>query len=209
MLNKTLSLLLVFSLAFNIAFVGMWVYNRSTRVPPQAAAAGPSADAGPTPLPAPPSWQQLSLRGPQERQISQAWREVQQKVEAINAETHQQREKLVELLAADKLDQEAIAACQKRIEANQQAARQLVLEQMVKTRDALTPEQRANWMRMMKAAGQRYARRRRPLGLRPNAPEGPRHEPPASPAAPPKETSQRQNPRGSSRLTVLCLEVWR
>lgn len=204
MLNKALSLLLIFSLAFNIAFVGIWVYNRSTHVPSPAPAPDPRADAARPPMPGPPSWQQLSLRGPQERQITQGWREAHQKFEAVNAEMRKEREKLFDLLAADELDQEAIAACQQRIEAGQQAARQLVLEQMVKTREALTPEQRTNWMRMMKAAGQRHTRRRRQAGPRPGGPGGPRREAPVGPREPRRGALQQQNPRGSNDLFILC-----
>ncbi len=204
MLNKTLSLLLIFSLAFNIAFAGIWVHNRSTGAPSPAPAPGPPTDAARAPMPGAPSWRQVGLRGPQERQITQGWREAHQKIEAVNAQTHEQREKLFDLLAADELDQEAIATCQQRIEAGQQAARKLALEQMVKTRETLTPEQRARWMRMMKAAGQRHSRRRRQAGPRPGGPERPRREAPGSSREPRRGASQQQNPRGSIKLFILC-----
>lgn len=158
MFNKALSLLLIFSLAFNIAFVGIWVYNRTSRRPPRAGlragrAPGPAQAAVP-----PPPWAQLDLQAPQQNKMSRDWAEVYQKIEALNADGRQLREQLLDLLAAEKLDPEAIRACQQRIDQVQEQVRRLVVEQMLRTRDALTPEQRARWVRMMKAAGQRRGR---------------------------------------------------
>jgi len=158
MFNKALSLLLIFSLAFNIAFVGIWVYHRTTRRP-QRAALLPGQAPGRSPAAvSPPAWAQLNLHAPQQRKMAQDWAEVCRKIEALNAEGRQLREQLLDLLAAEKLDAEAIRACQQRIDQIQEEVRRLVVDHMLKTRDALSPQQRARWVRMMKAAGRRRRR---------------------------------------------------
>lgn len=174
MFNKILSLLLIFSLAFNIAFAGMWVYHRRTARPPRPGLMpGPRFGGQPPQGLRRPPWAQLNLRAPQERKISEGWGEVRQKVEALNADVRKQRELLLDLLAADELDREAIVAREQQIEAVQEEVRQLVVEQMLKTRDALSPPQRMQWIRMMKTAGRRRGRGGRQGGSLQGPPSGP------------------------------------
>lgn len=175
MLNKALSLLLIFSLAFNIAFVGIWVYNR-TAPRPRGAPRTVRPEGLPSSAAPQRPWAQLKLQAPQERKVMQDWAEVYRKIETLNAEGRQLREHLLDLLAAEQLDAEAIGACQQRTDQIQAQVRGLVVEQMLRTRDALTPEQRARWVRMMKAAGRRR-------GRGPWAGDAPREVPPA-PAGP-------------------------
>ena len=189
MFNKALSLLLIFSLAFNIAFVGMWVYNRTTRRPPRAALPPGQAPGRSPAAVSPRPWAPLNLQAPQQRKMTQDWAEVCRKIETLNAEGQQSREQLLDLLAAEKLDAEAIRACQQRIDETQEQVRRLVVDHMLRTRDALSPQQRARWVRMMKAAGQRRGRGQWSGDSR--------REPPARPPGP--TGGMRQQRRGMRR----------
>jgi len=145
MINKALALILIFSLAFNIAFAGMWVYNRTRPAPqpPQMVAqpGGPEPKQGP--------WQQLGLRPEQLRQVMGEWRQLRQRIEAAEAEVRRQRARLFQLLQANELDEQAVRETRAQMEAAQQRVRDLVFDQMFSLRQRLTPEQRRRWVEMM------------------------------------------------------------
>jgi len=146
MINKALALILIFSLAFNIAFVGIYVHNRVWRPRPRPAAQRPvqasgTAEGG--------GWRQFGLTGEQERRVMEDWRQTGRKITAIDAEARELRAHLISLLQADNLDEEAVRATRDKIEEDQQKVRELVFERMLKLRQELTPEQRRRWVALM------------------------------------------------------------
>ena len=74
MINKALALGVIFSLAFNIAFVGIWGYTR-VRPRPQRPP-GEQVKPRPAPVPAEGIWQQLGLTPVQASQVAEEWRQV-------------------------------------------------------------------------------------------------------------------------------------
>jgi Spy/CpxP family protein refolding chaperone len=186
MYQKALSLLLIFSLAFNIAFVGIWAYNRTH--PPARAARPPAATAQ---VPVPASLEGLSLTPDQRRQVVAAWRAAVAQTARVSAEVARERQRLFELMAAPEPDKQAIQACEQRIEAGQTRLGQLALNQMRQISELLTPAQRQAWFQMMTMHAERAARRGRALegqppgSAGPPGPQGPEAAPgPRRPARP-------------------------
>ena len=186
MLNKTLALLLVFSLAFNIAFLGIWAYHRRARAQAserqQQHQRGPDGrrerrpDGGP--------WAKLGLSPEQEGQLEESRRELERKTAGLGQEAAQHRERLYELLESDLPDQEAVLAEQEAIDRIQQQQRRAVIEQMLEMRKILTPEQRQAWLRMMREYRERTRRRGRFGGPRPEGGPPGRPEPGQRPSRP-------------------------
>ena len=88
MRQTALTLVLIFSLAFNIAFVGIWVYNRTAPRNPQAErppAAGRRAEGAARRSPNGP-WAALNLSPEQERRMRESWRTTAVRMRALNAE---------------------------------------------------------------------------------------------------------------------------
>ncbi len=160
MINKALALILVFSLAFNIAFVGIYVYNRVERARPRPVAQRPGQSAGTAEAS---GWRQFGLRGEQEKRVLEDWRETGRKITAIDAEARELRTQLISLLQADTLDEQAIRTTRDKLEEDQQQVRDLVFDRMMKLRQELTPEQRRRWVEMMLRTAQA---RGRPQGAR-------------------------------------------
>jgi Spy/CpxP family protein refolding chaperone len=178
MLNKTLALLLIFSLAFNIAFVGIWTYVKVLPEAPPPPAPVPGPEAGPDGgrdgrrMP----WSHLGLRPGQDAEMRQVWSQYQGQLRALGEEAGQHRARLFELLEAEELDAEAIHAEQDAIDKAQQEMSRLTLEQMRRVHQVLTPEQRRRWLQTMKAHGERLRGRygERGAGPRGARPGGPR-----------------------------------
>jgi Spy/CpxP family protein refolding chaperone len=188
MLNRTLALLLIFSLAFNIAFVGIWAYVRThpAAPPPPAPGSGPEeapgtrrdAGRGGGRMP----WARLDLDPSQEEELRQLWADYQDQMRTLGREAGEHRSGLFELLEAEDLDTEAIQAEQDAIDDAQQEMSRLTLDQMRRVHRILSPEQRRRWLQTLLAHGERLrgrfgepGRGRGPRGMRP--PEGSRGGP--------------------------------
>jgi Spy/CpxP family protein refolding chaperone len=146
MINKTLALIVIFSLAFNIAFVGIWAYTRVRPAPQRPAPARPVAPPAPA---ADGLWQQLGLTPEQQRSVVEEWRQVGHQVEGKQAEVRAQRARLIDLLQADVLDEQALRATRDKMDEDQQAVRELVFNRMLQLRQVLNPEQRRRWLEVM------------------------------------------------------------
>jgi Spy/CpxP family protein refolding chaperone len=142
MLKNALLLVLIVSLAFNMAFVGTWVYKR--RVEHRQAFGGPPH----------PQWAALGLSPDQQQALRESWRAAGAWIEELRAEAAHHRNALLDLMAADKPDMQAVAGEEGRLEAIEEEVRWLVIGQMVQTRELLTSEQRAEWLRMTRARGE-------------------------------------------------------
>lgn len=197
MRSTILHLVLVFSLAFNIAFAGIWVYHRA-RPRPYGARPGPGGRGGPGP-----AWDELDLTPEQERQVRESWRKVAGRLQELRQETGRQRDRLFDLLQAEAPDEAAILEAQRRIEESQEQSREAVVAQMMETRALLSTEQRRKWVEAMRVHGQRLGAKRwrngharpgdgRPDGRRPQRGPGGRRRPqmgrrPGPGMAPPPE----------------------
>ncbi len=139
MLRKLMPLALAFSLAFNIAFVGVWGYERTREhhVPPAR-------------------WPffELDLKPEQRQKLRESWRQTAEWVHGLRAEAERHRSALLDLMSADKPDQEAVAKEQGELAAVEEQMRLLVLDQMFEMREVLTPEQRARWLTVMRERGE-------------------------------------------------------
>jgi len=173
MINKVLALILIFSLAFNIAFVGIYVHNRVQRFGPRPGFQRPAATMAPAEGAA---WRQFGLKPDQERRVLEDWRQTGRQITAIDAEVRELRARLISLLQADTLDEQAVRAARDKIEEDQQKVRELVFDRMLKLRLELTPEQRRRWVQLMLRTAQARGGTRGP---------GPRNgRPPAQGAGP-------------------------
>jgi uncharacterized membrane protein len=184
MRQTVLTLVLIFSLAFNIAFVGIWVYSRTVPRGPEAgpSARAPGTPAGPSRGGAQPPWEALQLSAERERRIRENWRATAERIRALNAELEAERDRLFELFGAEEADEPAIAETQARIESLQAQVRQLAIRQMMDTRRGLSPAQRRELFQQMRARG---APRSRPRGRAPHGrgqPPGPRRGPAPDPS---------------------------
>jgi Spy/CpxP family protein refolding chaperone len=183
-MNKALQLLLIFSLAFNIAFVGIWVHNRylgppgpSEGPPPGAPPGGGGPPEGPDHAPG--TWERLGLSPEQQRRLEEHRRQARKQMQQLQAEAHAERERLWGLLAREPIDEQAVAQSQQRLEEIQKQIGQQALREMLLTHKRLTPEQRKALFRMMRThrnrgqEGGQWRPRRRPGDQR-DTPQGPR-----------------------------------
>ena len=172
MINKVLPLMLVFSLAFNIAFVGIWAHNRMRPLGPRFGA--PRTVPTPAPAVEGPVWRQLGLSPEQERSIVDDWRQAGRQIEATEADVRQERARLINLLQANVLDEQAVRATREKMEEDQQKVRELVFDRMLHLRQVLTPDQRRRWLELMLRTSEARGRARgpSPRNVRPPAQGG-------------------------------------
>ncbi len=140
MYNKVLSLLLIFSLAFNLAFVGIWVY--SLKAEPETSRRGVGPERAP--------WTELGLGADQRKRMGEEWQRLRDEVGELKKELDRQQERLLDLMAAERPDRNAIQDCQQRIGEIQHEMRRLVTDHMMQTGQMLTPEQKQRWYGMLK-----------------------------------------------------------
>ena len=202
MLNKTLALLLVFSLAFNIAFLAIWARGRRARAhdpgpPPQEIdqpeqqrrrpdgprTRGPGGDA---------LWEDLGVSDEQKKLLNESREDLWRKSRALDEEARTHREQLYKLLESELPDEEAVLAEQDAIGRLEQQQRRAVVEQMLEMRRILKPDQRKVWLEKLREMRERMHRRgrfgrgRRTRGSDGEAepgpgPEGPDAMPPGGP----------------------------
>jgi Spy/CpxP family protein refolding chaperone len=192
-INKALALILIFSLAFNIAFVGIWAHKRMRPAGPRFGA--PRAVPKPAPAVEGPLWRQLGLNPEQERSIVDDWRQAGRQIEATEAEVRQERARVINLLQANVLDEQAVRATREKMEEGQQKVRELVFNRMLHLRQVLTPDQRRRWLELMLRTSEARggAKGPPPRNVRPPAQGGgPRGRGPGlrGPAAPPVQGPQ-------------------
>jgi len=170
MLNKTLALLLVFSLAFNIAFLAIWARGRRARshkpAPQSQQQQQRRGDERRGRGPGDGLWEKLGVSPEQKQQLDESHSKLRRKTEALRQEARTHREQLYRLLESELPDEAAVLAEQDAIGSIEQQQRRAVIEQMLEMRKILTPEQRQAWLRMMREYRERRRRRGRFGGRR-------------------------------------------
>jgi Spy/CpxP family protein refolding chaperone len=196
MLNKTLALLLVFSLAFNIAFLAIWAHGRRARTHEDGADAilpAPEDPPGEQPRERPRPggrrdrgrgdrlWEELGVSDEQKQQLGESYEKLRTTTEALRQEARTHREALYKLLESELPDRDAVLAEQEAIDSIGRQQSRAVIEQMLEMREILTPEQRQAWLQKMREVRERVHRRGRFGRPRPdgNASGGPEPGPDA------------------------------
>ena len=133
MWKKIAPLLVVLSVALNIAFISVWaVHAARTHWPTDAA--GDSEMWCPL-------HRRLDVTDEQWRRIEPRIAEFRTRTQTICAEMNRLRTELIDLIASDNPGRQAIAAKQEEIRAGQQRMQQLVVEHLLAEKEVLTAEQ--------------------------------------------------------------------
>lgn len=123
-------LLVILSLALNVAFVAMWGM-RAVR-----ARVGPRAGPMSCPL-----HRQLGITEQQWQEIEPRLAEFQKSARKLRRSIHGRRLEMIDLVAASEPDREAIRRKQEEIRAGQHKMQELVIEHLLAEKAVLTPEQ--------------------------------------------------------------------
>ncbi|NLW49423.1 MAG: periplasmic heavy metal sensor [Candidatus Brocadiaceae bacterium] len=155
MWKKMPALLLVFSLAFNAAFLAVWARKKQpppppTQDPPATPRHRPSAARRPHLRDGRRWWDRLEVSDEQKTRLEESHRGLQRKTEELRRRARTHSEQLYKLLEAEPADVDAILAEQEAIDRIEKEQREAVVEQMLETRRILTPEQREAWLSMMR-----------------------------------------------------------
>ncbi len=133
MWKRIAPLLIVLSVALNAAFIGVWAVHAARA---HWLVDEPHAGEAWCPL-----HRRLNVTDEQWRQIEPRIAEFRRRSQAICAEMNRLRAELIDLIAADDPDRQAIAAKQEQIRAGQRQMQELVVEHLLAEKDVLTPEQ--------------------------------------------------------------------
>jgi Spy/CpxP family protein refolding chaperone len=142
MWKKIAPLLIVLSVALNIAFIGVWAVHATWA---HWCADGTYHGEVWCPL-----HRRLKVTDEQWRQIEPRIAEFRRRSQAICAEMNRLRTELIDLIAADEPDRQAIAARQEQIRAGQQQMQELVVEHLLAEKEALTPQQQEELFNLLR-----------------------------------------------------------
>lgn len=134
MWKRTAPLLIVLSLAMNVAFIGAWVVHvvRADQLVDEAEEGAVWC----------PLHRVLGVTEEQWKRIEPRISEFRHRSQMIRSEMNRLRIELIELVAADEPDMEAIAARQEQIRAGHEQMQELVIEHLLAEKEMLTDEQR-------------------------------------------------------------------
>lgn len=133
MWKRMAPLLIVLSVAMNVAFVGVWavhtgrvqqIFDRSDNRQMWC-----------------PLHRRLDVADEQWRRIEPLLTDFQNRAQTICARMNRLRTELIDLIAVNDPDRQAIAAKQEEIRAGQQEMQQLVVEHLLAEKEMLTPQQ--------------------------------------------------------------------
>ncbi len=142
MWKKIVPLLIVFSVALNLAFVGIW----GMQVAAPLLAAGRTHDAE--------VWcplhRKLGVTWEQWQQIEPRLAEFRRKSQALCADMKRMRTELIDVIAAEQPDEQTIVAKQDEIRAGQRQMQGLVIQQLLAEKEVLTAEQQKKLFDMIR-----------------------------------------------------------
>ncbi len=151
--QKAVSILLTFSLAFNIAFVCIWLYHM-LYVRPQIARAGQQALQGREPQEALAPWrlEKLRLTPEQHGRILNLRHGVRPAIVRGVSNVGTAREQFLMLLQDPGADPQRLRAAEQRMAAEQEKLRHQVIEHLIQVREVLDEQQRHELARMLRGA---------------------------------------------------------
>lgn len=133
MWKRIAALLIVLSVALNVAFISAWaVHAVRQRCHPGDTEQAQARQ---------PLHRRLNLTDEQQRQIEARLADFQRRTESVCADMNDLRSELIDLLAADSPDRRAIAAKQEQIRAGQRQMQDLVVDHLLAQKEILTPDQ--------------------------------------------------------------------
>jgi Spy/CpxP family protein refolding chaperone len=140
-----LGVLLVFSLAFNIAFVGIWLYD-AVYVRPmlerRRAAAGPEG-------PAFAGLERLNLRSEQRRRLEDLRGRLRAELTEPVRRAREARARFLSLLQDHQAEREELLEAERQMDEHQRQVRRVVMEHLLQVRETLGPEQCRRFGRML------------------------------------------------------------
>ena len=168
MWKKIAPLLIVLSIALNVAFISVWaVQTVRAHWPTQA------ADESKVWCPL---HRRLNVTDEQWRRIEPRILEFRARSQTICAEMTRLRTELIDLIASDNPDREAIAAKQGKIRAGREQMQKLVVERLLAEKEVLTDEQQKKLFDLIRQRGACHGPARM-MGLSGMAPDMPATSP--------------------------------
>lgn len=148
MLKQMKPLLVILSVALNLAFVGAWLaYAAASRTGSQETRCEPgSSETVWCPL-----HRELNVTPEQWAKIEPGLRAFRTSADAICRQVGQLRTEMIDLLAAPETDLESLKAKQEEIFAGQRRMQGLVIEQLVNEKKVLTAEQQERLFEMLRS----------------------------------------------------------
>ena len=167
MWKKIAPLLIVLSVALNVAFIGVWVVH--------AARAHWFVDETRDAEMWCPLHRRLNVTDEQWQRIEPRIAEFRRRSQAICAEMNRSRTELIDLIAADEPDRQAIAVKQEQIRAGQQQMQRLVVEHLLAEKEVLTADQQKELFDLIRQRGACHGPSRMMglSGMNPDAPGTP------------------------------------
>lgn len=182
MRNKLVPLLILFSVGLNAAFVGAWAVSAVASHWPHASQTQPVADAG---EPWSPLHRRLGVTAEQWRRLEPRVSSFCKTARLICQEVNRKRREMIDIIAAEPTDRQAIAAKQEEILAGQRRMQRLVIDRLLAEKEVMTPDQQEQLFDLIRQRGQCVGRGplmrllgegaddRSPAGTRPTGnPEG-------------------------------------
>ncbi len=142
MWKKVVPLLIVLSVALNMAFVGIWAVHAV-----RAHYADNSLCHGNVWSPL---HRRLNVTDEQWREIEPHLADFQKAARDVREDVNRCRTEFLDLIAADEPDREALRAKQEEILAGQRRMQELVIEHLISQKDVLTPTQQRELFDMMR-----------------------------------------------------------
>ena len=143
MWKKTAPMLVVLSVGLNVAFIGVWAVHTARA---HWSAERPD-DGGKVWCPL---HRQLNVTDEQWRQIEPRLAAFRRDSQSRRQEIGRLRGEMIDLIAADEPDRQAIAAKQEEIRAGQRQMQQLVIEHLLAEKEVLTAEQEKELFEMLR-----------------------------------------------------------
>ena len=146
--QKTMIIVMVFSLAFNVSFLSMWGYHvlyvRPALEAQQAQVAQPSEPA----LPA--QWEALRLGTDQRRQMLAQYAGLRSDIGPVLSDAKSSRDELLLLISSPKADPQQLQDAERKMAEHQEKIRRLVMERLMRMRGVLDEEQRLEFGKMLR-----------------------------------------------------------
>jgi len=172
--QKTMTIALFSSLAFNVAFVGIWLYHflyvrpmLTGQQETQVAEQEPSL---------PPQYDRLQLAPEQRREMLAQYAGLRQKLDSTMREAHAARDEYFQLLGNPDADPQAMRAAEQKMAQHQERIRHMVTQHLGEMRKVLDEDQQREFGRLMRR-GHGGQRKGGHLPRRETRPFGPRTRP--------------------------------